>query len=143
MKISTKNNETGFSLDPRLAADTIEIVDFALSRTLLMNDQRYPWIILVPRRLKTLEFHHLSYEDQITLYSEINQVAKILERDFKPKKLNIGSIGNIVPQLHIHIVARYEQDPAWPGSVWGHSRAVAYSKNKRDQILDKLLEGLK
>jgi diadenosine tetraphosphate (Ap4A) HIT family hydrolase len=141
--MSSGNKENEFSLDPRLVADTHNIIDLPLSRILLMNDQRYPWVILVPRRLKILEIHHLSDEDQISLYSEINCAARLLETEFKPKKLNIGAIGNIVPQLHIHIVARNEKDPAWPGPVWGHSVAIAYSKNKKGQILDRLRTSLK
>jgi diadenosine tetraphosphate (Ap4A) HIT family hydrolase len=115
-----------FILNPHLASDSIEIIDLDLSKMLLMNDCRYKWLILVPRRTEISEIHHLQPNDQILLLTEIGKVAKFLEAEFQPTKINIGALGNIIPQLHIHIVARNHSDPAWPGPVWGHSPPVEY-----------------
>ena len=128
-----------FKLDPRLAKDCIEITDLDLSRILLMNDIRYPWILLVPRRKSIREIHHLTPEDQKYLFIEITKSAEFLEREFQPSKINIGAIGNIVPQLHIHIIARNINDPAWPNPVWGHSPPVNYDKDNANKILEKIV----
>jgi diadenosine tetraphosphate (Ap4A) HIT family hydrolase len=125
LNLST-DGEAGFSLDPRLAADCFFVSDLPLSRVLLMNDSRYPWLILVPRRSDAREIHHLATEDQSRLLSEISTVSYTLEKQFAPDKINVGALGNIVSQLHIHVIARHEGDPAWPGPVWGHSSAKPY-----------------
>jgi len=126
----TTPSEAGFKLDPRFAADSLEIADLSLCRVLLMNDSRYPWLILVPKRPEVSEIHHLSKSDQTLLLAEITMVSEVLETEFAPKKINVGALGNIVSQLHVHIVARNEGDPAWPGPVWGHSAAVPYSESE-------------
>ena len=127
-----------FELDPRLANDCIEITDLNLSRMLLMDDIRYPWLILVPRRKAVSEIHHLTPKDQKYLFIEITKSAEFLEKEFQPSKINIGAIGNIVPQLHIHIIARNTNDPAWPNPVWGHSSPVNYDKDNASKILKKI-----
>lgn len=116
-----------FRLDPRLSADTHEVCDLTLCRVLLFDDCRYPWLILVPRLEQTREIHHLPPEAGTQLLKESCRVAALMERLFTPDKLNIGALGNIVPQLHLHHVARRIGDPAWPGPVWGHSPRQAYS----------------
>jgi len=116
-----------FRLDPRLEQDTHGVTSFALSRVLLMNDARYPWLILVPNRNGLSELHDLNAADQARLNDEIIIVSRGLARMFTPEKINVGALGNIVRQLHIHIVARNTDDPAWPGPVWGHSPAVPYA----------------
>ena len=126
---------TAFVLNERLAADTVELGDLDLSRVLLMNDARYPWVILVPRVAGLRELHHLEREDRIRLQDESCRVAACLERLFRPDKLNVGSLGNLVPQYHLHHVARYADDPAWPGPVWGHSPAVLYDPAVREERL--------
>ncbi|HEY4135866.1 MAG TPA: HIT family protein [Alphaproteobacteria bacterium] len=117
---------TVFTLHPRLAADSVPIGDLPLCRVLLMNDSRFPWLILVPRQPDLREVIDLSPADRGRLLEEIASASDALRAAFSPDKLNLGAIGNIVPQLHVHIVARFETDPAWPGVVWGHSPALAY-----------------
>jgi diadenosine tetraphosphate (Ap4A) HIT family hydrolase len=133
------DSEAGFKLDFRLAADCHLVTDLALSRVLLMNDRRYQWLILVPRRDDMREIHHLSSLDQASLYEEITRVSELLEAEFNPTKMNIGALGNIVSQLHIHVIARNEGDPAWPGPVWGHSSAVAYASDDIEKLIEKLI----
>ncbi len=136
--IELTDSEAGFTLDPRLTADCLTVAELGLSRVLLLNDSRYPWLVLVPRRAGVTEIHHLSAEDQTILWGEIIRVSKLLETEFKPKKMNVGALGNIVSQLHIHIIARNEDDPAWPGPVWGHSTATPYSENESEKLITSL-----
>ncbi len=117
-----------FELDSRLAADTRAITDFLLCRVLLFDDRRYPWVILVPKRPGVHEIHHLPVDARHQLMAESCRVASALEELFAPDKLNIAALGNMVPQLHLHHVARYVGDPAWPGPVWGHSPRQAYAE---------------
>lgn len=129
-----------FTLHPRLAADTSTVADLALCRVLLMNDRRYPWLILVPRREGLREVHELSPADRATLMDESCRVAELMQGMFSPDKLNIGVLGNIVPQLHVHHIARMASDPAWPGPVWGHSPAEPYVDQARLIALRAALE---
>ena len=118
--------QPAFSLDPRLAADTILVGDLALSRTVLMNDRRFPWLILVPRRADCREIVDLVAEDRASLMDEIARCSTALMRLTRPDKLNVGAIGNRVAQLHVHVIARFESDPAWPEPVWGRGVPDAY-----------------
>ncbi|MCB1735293.1 MAG: HIT domain-containing protein [Gammaproteobacteria bacterium] len=127
-----------FHLHPRLAVDTSLIGDLELCRVLLMNDARYPWLILVPRRDDLREVHELSGADRLALMNESCHVAETLQGLFMPDKLNIGVLGNIVPQLHVHHIARFQTDPAWPGPVWGHSSAQPYPSEMRDRRVAQL-----
>jgi len=117
-----------FRLHDRLAADSIEVVRLELSRVQLMNDSRYPWLILVPAREGVTELHQLWDDDYQILTREIILASRILEKLHSFDKLNIGSLGNLVPQLHVHIVGRQREDFAWPGPVWGVGEAVPYEK---------------
>lgn len=117
-----------FTLHPRLAADTSFIADWPLCRVLLMEDARYFWLVLVPRRDGVTEITDLSAEDRALLMEETARAGQIVKGG---AKLNIGALGNLVPQLHLHVVARHSGDPAWPGPVWGHSPAVAYDDAAR------------
>ncbi len=108
-----------FWLHPQLAQDCIPLGDFPLCRLLLMNDSQYPWFILVPRRTGLREIHELSAADRPQLWHESDVLARWLLAQFRPDKLNIAALGNLVPQLHVHHIARYRSDPAWPQSVWG------------------------
>lgn len=128
----------GFLLHPRLAADTFLVGDLPLSRLLLMNDSRYPWLILVPRREGLREIHHLAPADRSLLWEESCRVAEFMEVRFRPDKLNVAALGNLVPQLHLHHVARFRDDPAWPGPVWGHSPAMAYGGAEREGLLREM-----
>ena len=111
-------SETGWSLHPQLAADTAPVRDLALSRLLAMNDANFPWLILVPRRAGVSEIIDLG-ADQTLLMDEIARVCRALKDETRCDKLNVAAIGNVVPQLHVHIVARFKDDAVWPRPVWG------------------------
>ena len=117
-----------FALHPRLAADTSFVTDWPLCRVLLMEDARYFWLVLVPRRDGVTEITDLSAEDRAILMEETARAGRIFKGD---GKLNIGALGNLVPQLHLHVLSRHPGDPAWPGPVWGHSPAVPYDDAAR------------
>ena len=110
-----------FQIDPRLAEDTLEVASLTLCQVLLLNDRRYDWLVLVPRRESVTEILDLSPQDQAQLWREVTLVAQVLRHAQPDLKLNIGALGNVVRQLHLHILLRQEGDPAWPGPVWGHS----------------------
>ena len=110
-------SESGWSLHPQLAADTVPVCDLALSRLLAMNDANFPWLILVPRRAGLSEIIDLN-ADRSVLMDELALVSRALKGETRCDKLNIAAIGNVVPQLHIHIVARRKDDAAWPKPVW-------------------------
>lgn len=131
-----------FALDPRLAADTIEIGDLALSRVLLVNDARYPWLVLAPRRENLSELIDLDSADRAVLMEEIAAVSKALIGLPGVHKINVGALGNIVRQLHIHIVARSLGDAAWPGPVWGTGAPQRYDAQKARKIVQSLKESL-
>ena len=116
-----------FQLDPRLAADTFLVGETPLSQVLLMNDARYPWLILVPRRSDVTEPFQLSEADQAQLWQESMRLGAAMKAHFASDKLNIAALGNQVAQLHVHHIARFHADDAWPGPVWGVGSAVTYS----------------
>ncbi|CCU72385.1 HIT domain-containing protein [Thalassolituus oleivorans] len=116
-----------FRLDERLQGDTVFVGRLPLCQVLLMNDSRYVWLILVPARNDVFEYYHLSAQERAQLMEESTWVAEKLADHFAAKSMNIAALGNVVPQLHVHHVVRFADDPAWPGPVWGHSPAVKYS----------------
>lgn len=116
-----------FELHPRLAADTHEVARLGLCRVLLMNDRRFPWLILVPERADVREVHELSAADRAQLIEEIARVAGAMQRFHRADKMNVAALGNQVPQLHVHVIARYTTDPAWPNPVWGKGTAEPYA----------------
>lgn len=133
-----------FQLDERLAADTIELGDLTLCRVLLMNDSNYPWVILVPRREGVREIYELSEADQQQLLAESSQLASVMAGLFKADKMNVAALGNMVPQLHIHHIARSVNDAAWPKPVWGAVAGKPYSTDamqQRSSALKKALFG--
>lgn len=115
-----------FELHPRLVQDCIALGRFSLCRLLLMNESRYPWFILVPEREGLTEIHQLSKADRERLVGESCELASRLADLFQADKMNIASIGNLVPQLHLHHVVRYRNDPAWPAPVWGRFEPLPY-----------------
>jgi diadenosine tetraphosphate (Ap4A) HIT family hydrolase len=133
---------TDFALHERLAEDAVFVADLSLSRLLLMNDARYPWLILVPRRAAVTELFQLTQADRQQLTEEIARSAEQLKLLTGAAKINIGALGNLVPQLHIHVVARNPGDAAWPGPVWGHGAAEPYGPEVRDALLAKLRASL-
>ncbi len=124
-----------FFLHTQLAQDTHFVKDLGLSRLLLMNDARFPWAVLVPRMENVRDLIDLLPGHQRTLLEETNRVSVFMKRYFKAEKLNIATIGNIVPQLHLHIVARMASDAAWPKPVWGYGEAVRYADDKAQKII--------
>jgi len=115
-----------FVLHERLAADSVALADWPLCRVLLMNDASYPWLILVPRRPDLKEIHDLDAAARAQLTEEICRASRALQSSVAPDKINVGALGNLVPQLHVHVIARFKDDPAWPGPVWGARPAVPY-----------------
>ncbi|MFG1501398.1 HIT family protein [Halobacteriovorax sp. XZX-3] len=120
-----------FKLHEVLKKDLIEITDMKLSKLMLLPDQENPWAVLVPKREEIREIHELSWDDQVTLLEEINEVSRFLSDNYHPKKLNIGALGNMVSQLHVHIICRYENDRSWPGAIWG-TKATKETHNISD-----------
>ena len=127
-----------FELDSRLAADTFLVGETPLSQVLLMNDARYPWLILVPRRADIAEPFELSEPDQAQLWRESMRLGQAMKAHFAAGKLNIAALGNQVAQLHVHHIARCHADDAWPGPVWGVGSAVPYQKAALDALMDDL-----
>ncbi len=119
-------SEASFVLDSRLQADTRHVASLTLCDVLLMNDARFPWLVLVPRRAGMVEICNLPAGEQAVLWQEVNQVSGVLRSIVSFEKLNLGALGNIVRQLHIHVVGRREGDAAWPGPVWGSGAAEPY-----------------
>ena len=136
------NREAGFELDPRLASDTAFVADRPLCRVLLMDDARFPWLILVPRRAGMTELDDLDADARALLMREIPAAMKTLRTVAACDKLNVGVLGNIVRQLHVHVVARRESDAAWPGPVWGHGPAQRYTPDARDALVARLRSAL-
>jgi diadenosine tetraphosphate (Ap4A) HIT family hydrolase len=127
-----------WTLHPKLAADTHPIADWPLSRLLLMDDRRFPWLILVPRREGKSELHELEPRDRALLIEEAAGASRALAESFAADKINIAALGNQVPQLHLHVVARRKQDAAQPGLVWGAGPALRYEEAERRAILARL-----
>jgi diadenosine tetraphosphate (Ap4A) HIT family hydrolase len=108
-----------FELDSRLDNDSLFLMDWPLCRVLRMNDRAYPWLILVPRRSGVREIIDLSSADQALLLREIGQASRAIKKALKPEKLNVAALGNVVSQLHVHVIGRFTDDPAWPRPIWG------------------------
>jgi len=129
-------------LHPRLQQDCLLIGRFTLCRLLLMRDANYPWFILVPDREDISEIFQLSGDDQVQLLRESSRLSAVLMERFHADKLNIAALGNVVPQLHVHHVVRYRDDPAWPAPVWGHTAARPYTPEALSAVLATLRPGL-
>lgn len=127
-----------FSLDARLQQDTLLIGDYPLCRLLLMNDAHYPWFILVPRREEVSELFQLDQADQQQLLRESVGLAEILKDVFGADKMNVANLGNVVSQLHVHVIVRRREDASWPGPVWGQHAALPYEAQQVEQIRSKL-----
>ena len=127
-------SEIGWSLHPQLHADTVPVCDLALSRLLAMSDANFPWLILVPRRAGVSEIIDLGAEQSL-LMDELALVSRALKDETRCDKLNVAAIGNVVPQLHIHIVARRKDDAAWPKPVWGAVSRRAYEADAMERFV--------
>lgn len=131
-----------FELDERLAGDTVRVGAFPLSLLLLSRDANYPWFILVPQREGVREIHQLAESDQYQLLRESNNLARVLTTVFRPDKINIAALGNVVPQLHLHHIGRYITDPAWPRPIWGVIAPVHYAASAQASVIDRVLRAL-
>lgn len=129
---------SGFALHPRLSADTVCLGHLPLSRVLLMQEHRFPWIILVPTLPDLSEISDLSETDQSRLILESSAVARQMLRHLMADKINVAAIGNLVPQLHWHVIARYRDDLAWPAPVWGRFTPEAYAPDKLISLIERL-----
>lgn len=125
-------------LHPQLARDCLLIGSFPLCLLLLMRDANYPWFILVPDRPGLTEIHELAEPDQVLLLRESGRLARLLKRHWGADKLNIAALGNAVPQLHIHHIARYRGDPAWPAPVWGRVPPKPYGETALAGVIARL-----
>ncbi|MGO4573142.1 HIT domain-containing protein [Microvirga sp. 2TAF3] len=128
---------SAFTLDSRLEADTIPIGDLALSSVLLLNDARFPWFVLVPRLPNASELTDLSDEQAVQVMEEIRIATRVMVALAKPDKVNVGALGNIVTQLHIHVIGRFRSDPAWPGPVWGHGTRTPYPDHAATALIER------
>ncbi len=135
---ASASESSGFELHPQLAADTFEVDRWACCRVLLMNDVTYPWLILVPQRSDLRELHDLTADDLALVTGEIVRASQAMERLFQPVKMNVAALGNQVPQLHIHIIARFENDAAWPKPVWGVVPAEPYGDDELTARIEAL-----
>lgn len=127
-----------FKLDPKLESDSLFIADLKLSRLLLAKDANYLWLILVPRIEGAVELIDLEFKDQQQLLAEINMIGKIIKKDFNYQKLNIASLGNVVKQLHVHVVGRNEDDASFPKPIWGQVRAKEYKIGRANEIITEI-----
>lgn len=118
---------SAWHLDPRLADDTAPVIDLTLCEVRLMDDANHPWLVLVPKVAGATEIIDLAPEQRTRLSEEIDAAARALKSLFKPHKLNVAALGNLVPQLHVHVIARYTDDIAWPRPVWGAANARPYA----------------
>ncbi|MGF9693878.1 HIT family protein [Rhizobium sp. 0TCS1.26] len=131
-----------FQLDARLARDSDLVTVLGLCQLRILHDSRWPWLMLVPQRAGKTEVFELQPLDQALLTFETNLVAEALKKVTNARKINIGALGNVVSQLHVHVVARNEGDPNWPGPIWGHGSATAYDENAKKAFLKTLSEAL-
>ena len=133
---------TPFELDPQLARDTHELGGLGSSRALLMNDRRFPWLILVPQRPGLVELIDLDPVGRAALIEEIARASEALRGEFAPHKLNVAALGNMVRQLHVHVIARFRSDVAWPKPVWGVGSAEPYGADELKATTERLRRAL-
>lgn len=131
-----------WQLDPRLADDTHPVAQLPLCELRLMDDAHHPWLVLVPRVVGATELIDLSEAQQQALLREVSQASRVLRERFAPDKLNVAALGNVVPQLHVHVIARYTGDIAWPKPVWGQASARPYTPEALVERIATLREGL-
>ena len=127
-----------WTLHPQLDKDTAPVGDLPLCRVLLIKDAHYPWLVLVPRRLDTVEIIDLDEVAQAQLMTEITRVSRALREITRCDKLNVAALGNAVPQLHVHIIARRRTDAAWPRPVWGVMPPLPYDPRDMQNLIDAL-----
>ncbi|CAN7585970.1 HIT family protein [Neorhizobium tomejilense] len=131
-----------FELDGRIARDSDLVTVLGLCQLRIQNDSRWPWLVMVPQRAGMTEIFDLSPAEQALLSVEVNRVAAALKTVTGATKINVGALGNIVRQLHVHVIARFEGDPNWPGPIWGFGQPVTYEEQQKQDFLNKLVEAL-
>jgi diadenosine tetraphosphate (Ap4A) HIT family hydrolase len=131
-------NTNKFELAPEIERDSLWLADWPLCQLRVQNDANYPWFILVPRRVAMVEIIDLTQDEQRQLWRESAFLSEFLKAEFNAKKLNVAALGNMVPQLHVHHIVRYENDIAWPAPVWGKAPAKVYSEAALQQLKHKL-----
>ena len=131
-----------FELDARLVNDTFEVCEYLDCKILVMNNSTVPWFIIVPFTAKT-EWYELDDSVQYNINKITNKLSKFLKDEYKADKLNVATIGNVVKQMHIHVVGRFESDPAWPAPVWGNLEARVYSDKMKSELIDLVSNFLK
>jgi diadenosine tetraphosphate (Ap4A) HIT family hydrolase len=135
-------SDPGFAVDPALAADSLTLGRLALSRVLLINDARFPWLVLVPERAGAVELVDLVGADRAILMDEIATTCHALKRMYAPDKLNVAALGNRVRQLHVHVIARFVSDAAWPNPIWGSGPAAPYPAHALGVTADRIADAL-
>ncbi len=128
-----------FALHPVLARDTLFIADWSVNRVCLMNDANYPWLVLIPRIEGLRDFHDIPAENEGLFLAEINTAARALMGISGAVKMNTAALGNSVPQLHVHVIARFENDPAWPAPVWGKQAPVPYAPGVAESLIERFM----
>ncbi|MDR6816234.1 diadenosine tetraphosphate (Ap4A) HIT family hydrolase [Neorhizobium sp. 2083] len=131
-----------FELDGRIARDSDLVSVLGLCQLRIQNDSRWPWLVMVPERPGMTEIFELSPGEQVQLSAEVNRVAGALKTVTGATKINVGALGNIVRQLHVHVIARFEGDSNWPGPIWGFGQAAPYAESQKQDFLNKLVEAL-
>ncbi|NMP17527.1 HIT family protein [Thalassotalea sp. Y01] len=131
-----------FQLHSDLQRDGIELFNFPLCKLLLCNDNHYPWFIMVPMREEVKDLYELNWQDQQQFMNESSALSEVLMQVFEGEKMNVAALGNVTPQLHIHHIVRYSDDPAWPAPIWGKHPLQAYSDEQLQSLKDKLLPAL-
>jgi diadenosine tetraphosphate (Ap4A) HIT family hydrolase len=142
MIVPTPPPASSWELHPQLARDTVNIGDLPLSRVLVINDASYPWLLLVPRRVGVSEIVDLDEVEQAQLMTEIARAGRALKAVTACDKLNIAALGNVVPQLHVHVIARRQGDAAWPKPVWGAAPPIAHDKDELERFIQALRKKL-
>ena len=137
----TATMTAGFVLDERIGSTSVPVADWPLCHLRLKDDSRFPWLLLIPRRAGVVEYADLSGEEYARLSVETLGATRLVAEVAKPDKINVAMLGNVVPQMHVHVVGRFRADPAWPDPVWCHGAGPQYEKTVLDQLLKELREG--
>jgi diadenosine tetraphosphate (Ap4A) HIT family hydrolase len=130
-----------FELHPNFC-NKIYVADLSICRILMENEKHYPWLLLIPRRANVSRTIDLSMEDQVQLIKELDAIQRVMWEEFKPTQLNVAAIGNKTPQLHVHVIARFQGDPAWPNTVWDHPVRLKYTDDEKQEMVKKLVQKL-
>ncbi|WP_206485333.1 HIT family protein [Thalassotalea sp. G2M2-11] len=133
---------TSFTLHHLLQRDCLELIDFPLSKLLVMNDSQYPWFVLVPKVENIKDIYQLDWADQQQLLNESSLLSELLMQVFNGDKMNVAALGNVCPQLHVHHIVRFEEDKAWPKPIWGEHPMQAYSEAELAELKNKLMPAL-